>query len=75
MGAKFSSGRTPRTIIGFARGVFYLSMFTIRRLLDNDGQVHPLVDRAVDVVGPRCGKWSNLNAVPIDLYVVDSGCA
>ena len=44
-------------------------------LLDDDCQVHPLVNRTVDVVGPCRTKWPNLNAVAIDLHVIDSGCA
>ncbi len=44
-------------------------------LLDNDRQVHPLVHNTVDVVGPRCVKWSYLSAIAIDLQVADSRCA
>ena len=43
-------------------------------LLDNDCQAHPLMDCTIDVVGSRCGKWPNLNAIAIDLYIVDRRC-
>ena len=44
-------------------------------LLDNDRQVHSLVDLTKDVIAPRGSKRSDLNAATIDLYVVDSRCA
>src|SRR5438045_1264416 len=44
-------------------------------LLNNDRQVHPLMDLTIDVVGPCYVKWSNLNATAINLHVVDLGCA
>src|SRR5260370_26343896 len=44
-------------------------------LLDNDRQVHPLVHNTVDVVGPRCVKWSYLGVIAIALQVADFRCA
>src|SRR6266516_2510226 len=44
-------------------------------LLHNDRQVHPLMDRTIDVIGSRCAKWSNLNTLAIDLYIIDGRCA
>ncbi len=35
-------------------------------LLDDDGQVHALVNRTIDVVGSCRTKWPNLNAVAIE---------
>src|SRR2546429_8443313 len=44
-------------------------------LLDNDCQVHPLVNLAKDVIGSRGSKRSDLIAATIDFHVVDSRCA
>src|SRR5712691_2931917 len=44
-------------------------------LLDNDRQVHSLVDLTKDVIAPSGSKRSDLNAATIDLHVVDSRCA
>ena len=44
-------------------------------LLDNDRQVHPLMNHTIDVIGSRCGKWSDLNAIAIDLYIIDERLA
>src|SRR5216684_9065921 len=44
-------------------------------LLDNDRQIHPLVNLAKDVIGSRGSKRSDLNAATIDLYVVNSRCS
>jgi hypothetical protein len=40
-------------------------------LLDNDGQVHSLMNGTIDVVSPRCGEWSDLSTRAIDLQVVN----
>ena len=44
-------------------------------LLHNDRQVHPLMDGTKDVIGSRCAKWSNLDTLAIDLYIIDGRCA
>src|SRR6266567_8670394 len=44
-------------------------------LLDNDREIHPLVDKTIEVIGTRSGKWPDLDACAIDLHVVDGGRA
>ena len=41
-------------------------------LLNNDRQVHSLMDRTIDVIGACGAKWSDLRATAIDLHVVDA---
>jgi hypothetical protein len=42
-------------------------------LADNYRQVHPLVYRAVDVVGSGRIKWADLYRAPIHLQIADTG--
>lgn len=42
-------------------------------LLDNDRQVHPLMDRTIEVIGTRGGKWSDLRAVPLTCTLLTVG--
>ncbi len=39
------------------------------RLLNTNRQVHPLVDRTIEVVDSCCRKWANLRTSVIDLHI------
>src|SRR5581483_4222434 len=51
----------------------YVTCSYAMALLNDDRQVHPLMDDTVDVVRSRCGKWSDLYAIAVNLHIVDSG--
>src|SRR5579859_8263298 len=49
--------------------------FRALALLDNDRQIHALVNRTIDVIGPCSGERSDLKGTAADLHVVDGGRA
>ena len=50
---------------------WYVSLAALL-LLNNDRQVHSLMDLTIDVIGACSAKWSDLRAAAIDLHVVDA---
>ena len=45
------------------------------RSVNNDREIHALMNRAIEVIDPCCCEWPDLHGIAINLHIIDGGCS